>query len=123
MLGFKIFMLCMVLLIPAVMIGFGYYWKKHPPKRINLGYGYRTTRSIKSRQTWDFAHEVCARIWRIAGWWTLALSVIVFFHLWIEISDIGTLGTRCLVLVLLQIIPMILPLPITEYRLKREFHC
>lgn len=122
MAGFKIFMLCMALLSPAVMIGFGYHWKTHPPKQINSGYGYRTRRSMHSKQAWNYAHEVCASVWRTAGWWTLAISLIAIALLLNILSDIETIGTLCFLLVLLQLIPLILALPITERALKQRFN-
>ena len=54
--GFWIFMLIMDLLTPAIMIGFGRGFMKHPPKTINMVYGYRTSMSMKNKETWDFAH-------------------------------------------------------------------
>lgn len=119
--GFKLFALVMTLLIPAVMLGFGYYWKFHPPKEINMGYGYRTKRSMFNQQTWDFAHKVCARIWRSAGWWTLIISVFITLPVLLSASDIEFIGIFCSVVVFLQIISLLAPLPITERALKRTF--
>lgn len=49
--GFWIFLLVCSLLIPAVMIVAGFLMWKHPPKKINGFYGYRTTRSMKNQDT------------------------------------------------------------------------
>ena len=119
--GVNIFIVLMTLLIPAAMLGFGYYWNTHPPKQINCGYGYRTRRSMFSQKTWDFAHEVCSRVWRFAGWWTLIISSILTTLILVFISDIDTVGTFCFVISLLQIIPLLITLPITERALKRKF--
>ena len=71
-----VFMLAMNLLIPAVMIGFGRMMEKKPPREINSIYGYRTKRSMKSQDTWDFAHEYCGRLWWKWGWALVPLAVL-----------------------------------------------
>ena len=65
--GLWIFYLITLLLVPVTMLGFGLLWKKHPPKDINAVYGYRTSRSCKSQEAWDFAHQVIGRLWRRGG--------------------------------------------------------
>ena len=71
-----VFMLVCNLLIPAVMIGFGGRFLNNPPRERNGWYGYRTSRSMKNQDTWDFAHQVCGRIWRKAGLAMLPLAVL-----------------------------------------------
>ena len=55
--GFWIFMLIMDLLLPFTMIGFGRYFMKKAPKEINSVFGYRTSMSMKNKDTW----ELCAQ--------------------------------------------------------------
>ena len=45
------------LIIPIIMLAFGLISRYRPPKNINGVYGYRTTRSMKSQATWDYAHQ------------------------------------------------------------------
>ena len=71
-----VFMLVCNLLIPATMIGFGRMFTKNPPREINSGFGYRTSRSMKNQDTWDFAHEYCGRLWNKAGWALVPLAVV-----------------------------------------------
>lgn len=56
---FWIFMLVMNLLIPISMIGFGKLFMKTTPKEINGLFGYRTSMSMKNKDTWIFAHHYC----------------------------------------------------------------
>ena len=58
-------MLCSSLVIPIIMIGFGFLFGKRPPKEINYLCGYRTRMSMKNIDTWVFAHRYCGRLWRI----------------------------------------------------------
>ena len=61
--GFWIFMLIMDLLLPFTMIGFGRYFMKKAPKEINSVFGYRTSMSMKNKDTWEFAHKYCGNTW------------------------------------------------------------
>lgn len=63
-----------VFAVPAILLGFGWRFMKRPPQDINGTYGYRTPMSMKNRDTWEFAHQVCGRVWWRAGWVLLALS-------------------------------------------------
>ena len=65
--GFWLFCTASSLLIPLVMLLFGRRFLTRPPKSINSLYGYRTARSMKNPQTWDFAHRVCGKLWSRAG--------------------------------------------------------
>ena len=64
---FWLFVLAFDLLLPCVMMGFGREFMKNPPKEINPGYGYRTTMSSKSQETWDFAQRYMGKVWYKAG--------------------------------------------------------
>lgn len=62
------------LLIPAVIIVFGLICKFRPPKKINSLYGYRTSRSMKSQKTWDYAHSRIGVLWPRIG---IALFLLI----------------------------------------------
>ena len=75
--GFWIYMLIIDLLLPLTMIGFGKCFLKTAPKNINTVFGYRTSMSMKNKDTWIFAHKYCGKIWFISGLIMLPLSVVV----------------------------------------------
>ena len=50
------YFICPLALV-AVAVAF-WIW---PPKKINMTYGYRTTRSMKSQSAWDFAQKYSAK--------------------------------------------------------------
>ena len=75
--GFWIFMLIMDMMIPLLMTAFGKLFLKSPPKEINSIYGYRTSRSMKNKETWDFAHRYCGKVWYRCGLAMLPVSVAV----------------------------------------------
>lgn len=108
-------MLCVVVLLPAVMIAFGGLWQRRPPKEINDVYGYRTAMSMKSQETWHFAHRYCGRIWLWSGWAVLLPSAAVLF---VYRTD-AALAVGWIVCV--QVVVMLLAIPPTEIALRRHF--
>lgn len=70
------------LLIPFVMIVVGRMSWKHCPKNINSLIGYRTTRSMKSMDTWKFAHEYCGKLWWKLGWLIMILTALMYIPLY-----------------------------------------
>lgn len=116
---FWAFMLAMALLIPGSMVLLGRSFAKSPPGEINGGYGYRTARSMKNRETWEFAQRYSGRFWVRAGRPLLAASLA-----WMALlfgRDIGMVGRSGLLLTGLQMIPFLAVIPATEQALKRNF--
>ena len=117
--GFWIFMLVMDLLIPFTMVGFGKYFIKNAPKEINKVFGYRTPMSMKNKETWEFAHHYCGKLWQIIGCIMLVPSVIaMLFVIGKDESVIGTFGGILCVVQLVFLIGSIFP---TEIALKNNF--
>lgn len=116
---FWMFMLAMALLIPGCMTVLGRSLMKNPPGEINGGYGYRTTRSMRNRETWAFAQAYSGRFWYRAG--RPALAVSLLWMLLLFGRDAGTVGNAGLILTALQMVPFLAVIPVTERALKREF--
>ena len=117
--GLWIFMLLTVLLIPLTMIGFGARFARRPPDRINVVFGYRTRRSMKSMDAWRFAHGYFGRLWKRTGWVLLPLSVIVM--LLVLGKDEQTAGWTGTAVMFAQMIALIAPIFPTERALKERF--
>ncbi len=117
--GFWFFMLIMILLIPAVMIIFGKYFVKKAPENINYFFGYRTTLSMKSKETWEFAHNHIGNIWYKWGLILLPFSVLVLVVVMGNDEDtIGVVGTA---ITIVQLLPIFASIVITEKELKKNF--
>ena len=117
--GFWLFMLIMDLLIPFTMIIFGAIFMKKAPDSINPVFGYRTTMSMKNRDTWEFAHQYCGKLWWILGITLLPITIIPFLFLLGKDNDrVGIVGG---VLCSIQLIPLIGSIIPTERALKRTF--
>lgn len=116
---FWIFMLVMDLLIPAAMIGFGKMFLNHAPKEINIAFGYRTNMSMKNKDTWEFAHRYCGKLWYTCGMILLPLTIIpMLFVIGKNADAIGTLGG---IICTIQLIPLIGSIFPTEIALKKRF--
>lgn len=117
--GFWIFMVIMDMLIPAVMVIFGYLFLKKAPKEINPMFGYRTAMSMKNMDTWKFAHKYIGRLWYLIG---CALVPISFFVMFMVIGkDTDTVGTVGAILCFVQMIPLLGCIVPTEKALKKNF--
>lgn len=116
---FWLFILAMEMLIPGSMVLLGRSFAKNPPGEINGGYGYRTTRSMKNRETWEFAQRYSGRFWVRAGRPVLAVSLLWMVLLFgREVDTVAHLG---LLLTGLQMVPFLAVIPATERALKQEF--
>lgn len=117
--GFWLFCTVCGLLIPAVMLFFGQRFLNKPPKKINSLYGYRTSRSMKNQQTWDYAHQVCGKIWLRVGAVILPLSLLAMLP--VLGQDISDIGIWCAGVTMLQVVVMVASIFPVEVALKRKF--
>ena len=118
-LAFWMFSLVMDLLIPLVMVGFGKEFMRNPPREINLGYGYRTTMSMKNKLTWDFAQKHMGAVWYKTGRYLLVPSVVPL--LFVLGRDVETVGTVSLIICGVQLVVMLGSIAVTERALKQNF--
>ena len=116
---FWLFCTAMCLLIPLIMLYFGWRFQKHPPKNINSFYGYRTTRSMKNPQTWDFAHQVCGRLWFRAGLILLPVSLVAMLFVWGR--SVEEIGMWCIPVMAVQLVVLVGSIFPVEWALKQNF--
>lgn len=117
--GFWLFCTVSCLLVPAVMLYFGWRFLKKPPKHINSFYGYRTSRSMKNQQTWDFAHQVCGRLWFRWGLVLLPLSLLAM--LLVLGKDTEELGVWLMWVTVIQVVVLLGSIVPVERTLKKNF--
>lgn len=117
--GYWIFMTCMCLLVPGILLAFAGVSKNKAPKDINPIYGYRTAMSMKNRDTWEFANTYWGKLAWKWGWIMLIISAIAMLAvIWAGEDTVSIVGT---VLVILQLIPVLGTIPVVENALKKEF--
>ena len=117
--GFWIFMLCMDLIIPFTMIGFGKLFLNNAPRGINYTFGYRTTMSMKNKDTWEFAHMFCGKLWFRCGLVLLPVSIIPLIFVFNQ-SD-NTIGIVSGIVCVIQLVLLIGSIFPTEAALKKMF--
>ena len=117
--GFWIFLTICNLMIPALMIVIGKVFIKNPPKTINGIYGYRTSRSRKNQDTWDFAHLYCGKLWWKIGWVMLPLAVIGMLPV-IKKND-NIVGGVSAAVIMVECIAMFMTIFLVERALAKKF--
>lgn len=116
---FWLFTLITLLIMPAVMIVFGYRFRKGGPKKISSFYGYRTVMSMKNRDTWDTAHRYFGRKWVRNGW--IVLCIVLAVMGFMMHSDADAVGRAGLILLFAEMLGMMAPISETEKELKKNF--
>lgn len=107
------------ILIPITMVVLGRIMRKRPPKNINGIVGYRTSRSMKNMDTWQFAHDFCGRLWWKIGWIILFPAILISIPFYSASEN--ALGALCGILCTIQCAIMIATVFLTERALKRTF--
>lgn len=107
------------LMIPLLMLGAGYMMDKHPPKKINGVYGYRTGRSMRNMETWNYAHHYCGKLWVKYG--AVMLIPTIAVQLPFVKSSENVVGIIATVVIIVQTCALILPVFFTERALRKKF--
>lgn len=64
------------------MLGFAWYYKKYPPKKINELYGFRTRRTMANQDIWDAANKRNAQdVWTYAIYLTIFSIFLIVFNI------------------------------------------
>ena len=117
--GFWIWMFIVAILCPTIMIAAGLYFRKFAPKKINAFFGYRTTMSMKNRDTWEFAHKYIGNLWSVLGFTLIVPSAVPMFFLIDKSEELISVFSLVICFVgMAAIIASIIP---TEKALKKNF--
>ncbi len=106
-------------IIPVTMIGMGLLLEKRPPKEINGVFGYRTSQSMKSKDTWEFAQKYCGRIWHVCGRIMLPVTAIAMLFVFGKNEDV--ICTAGLIICAVQFVFLIGSIVPVERALKKNF--
>lgn len=109
-----------VLIIPVMMIAVGTLWKNNPPKKVNWIYGYRTSRSMKSQEAWEFAHKYSGRLWYKGG--VLLTVIAIILLLLSKAIDADVYGKIIIGYMCFELVIMVGSIIPTEIALKRNFN-
>lgn len=89
-----------VILIPITLVSDGFFLKYHMPDDI---IGYRTKRSMSSREAWIFANKTCEKLWLTGGIIIFVFSVFVPLLLYMLKGDSAGFYSGVIVLILQSI--------------------
>lgn len=117
--GFWLFMMIMLLVIPLTMIIFGKVFLSSPPQELNSLCGYRTNMSMKNKDTWEFAHRYFGRLWYRFGWYSLLTLLPAVFLIGESEETVGLYFTVIIIFQTGMLVGCIFP---TERALKRNFN-
>ena len=117
--GFWLFMAICSILVPMSMVGIGWLFRNKAQDDINRVYGYRTQKSMQSKEAWTFAHKYIGKLWLVCGLIMLPVSIAVM--LFVMGEDVDTVGAAGGILVGVQIIIMAGTIIPTERALKKLF--
>ena len=107
------------LLIPMAMLVNGILHLRRPPKSINWHYGYRTKRSMKSQEAWEFAQQHCGKM--CCRWGSgMAVLVLIIMAL-VERSGNTVVDATSAVIGIVEGLILSFCLLPTERALERQF--
>lgn len=118
--GMWIYMFIITLIMPLTMVFIGRAFINKAPKKINAVFGYRTSMSMKNKDTWQFAHNVCGRFWYKTGLGILPTTVIVM--LLVLVRNVELAEEVGGITVILQLVPIFLSMFVTERELNKVFN-
>lgn len=104
--------------IPIIMLTLGILWRKNPPKNINGFYGYRTPRSMKNQETWNFAHKYISNLYFT---WGIICTVLTVLVLTVYMGNEDILESLMIYITIFQVACVVLPIVPTEIALKKNF--
>jgi len=106
------------LIIPLIMVVSGLFMRRGGPKKVNWWMGYRTSMSMKNKETWVFAHVYCGKLWVLLGsvLGILSSGFVVFME-----GGIATYETLLLWVMAVQLLVLLISIIPTEIALRKEF--
>ena len=98
--------------LALTFLGIGILFKLFPPKKINILYGYRTTRSMKDTESWKIANSYAAQ---------LMIILFLFIAPTIYLLDNYTTKDYGIIDILLFGVAFLMIYILTERKLKESF--
>ncbi|MDO5574211.1 MAG: SdpI family protein [bacterium] len=107
------------LLMPVILLIVGAIFHKSPPKKTNGVYGYRTTRSRKNQDTWDFSQKYAGELFWKIGWISVLVSVVECIVLWFLSEPVQ--GILISIVLVLEMVAIFVIIAMVEKKLKETF--
>lgn len=104
----------------TILLG-GCCMKKYASSPVDYTIGFKTKRSIASKEAWYFANNKCGSIWLAIGAAGFVLTLAAFFVIQPDLSSISGDHAQFFLLIL-QSAAIIFSLILTENQLKKKFN-
>ncbi|QOI97015.1 MAG: SdpI family protein [Flammeovirgaceae bacterium] len=104
--------LWMHLMLGPLMLVLSFLFKQFPPKKINHWYGYRTPRSMRSQEAWDFANRYSSYALVIVSGLTCLVQVITY--------SLMTFKSAIIVSAIFLSVALLAVIPLTEIQLNKK---
>lgn len=109
------------LILPAIMEISGLVMMLHPPKERNAFFGYRTRRSLLSKETWDFANYYCGTLYVYLGFYVAMAALLTDLIIRIINPEKSVAAAAIIAVVLIQSFCFVFPIFFVEAKLKANF--
>jgi len=116
----RLYLGIMGLLIPATLLVFGFLLRYRTPTNRLGSYGYRTARSRRTQEAWEFSNKLAGKYWLWEGAVLLPVSALLLFLFSTRMAQ-QAYYVAYSILLGVQILGMCLPLPFVERALKDKF--
>jgi uncharacterized membrane protein len=100
------------LMLGPMMLVLAFLFKRFPPKKINHWYGYRTPRSMRSQQAWDYANQYSSNAFLVVSGLTCLAQVITASLMDFKTAIFWSAIFLCIALTAV--------IPLTEVQLKKR---
>ena len=85
----------------------------------NSYYGYRTRRSVRSQDTWDFAHYYFGKLWLVCGLVSIPISLVPICLVLGKSEQV--ISVAGLIVLGIQTLLLLVTILLTERALKKNF--
>lgn len=105
---------------PIIISIIGILYTRKPAQQINWLHGYRTERSMKNQETWEFAQHYFGKVCRYCGIGFTLITFLLLFSAWGQPQDVvTTLGNILAAADCFIMLGLFFP---TERALKKKYH-
>lgn len=111
--------LIVIIIIPLAVTFVGFILKQCADSDADNTVGYRTRRSMASKEAWQLANKMCSQLWITGGIITAVFSVVLPFTAFLLWNDTVGLYVSTAILII-QIITLILSVVAVEKKLQSE---
>lgn len=105
-----------IFIIPLLTILVGYLMYKYPPKKINFFIGYRTYKSMKNKEIWEFSNKYCGKLLIIIGIIMLVITSLIFMINYLKLIEFTE--NILSMLILCEVMMLVISIFIVENKIK-----